>query len=99
MPTYVGSIADACVLAMEKQATGVYHISGNEYLSIYDLAVQIADFYNLPKELIQSIATSELSQKALRPPKTGFDLTKAIDELGFKPLNFAEGLAQFQNDL
>ena len=99
MPTYAGSIADACVLAMEKQATGVYHISGNEYLSIYDLAVQIADFYNLPKELIQSIATSELSQKALRPPKTGFDLTKAIDELGFKPLNFAEGLAQFQNDL
>ena len=49
MPTYVGNLANACVLAMEKDATGIFHISDKEYLSIYDIAQQIARFYNLPK--------------------------------------------------
>lgn len=99
MPTFVGSLADACILAMKKRATGVFHISGNELLSIYDIAVQIADFYSLPKSLIQPIASTELNQKAKRPPKTGFVLDKAVQKIGFKPLSFLEGLALFQSEL
>ncbi len=99
MPTYVGSLAEACVLTMEKKAKGVFHISGNELLSIYDIALQIADFYNLPKALIQPIKSKDFNQKAKRPPKTGFVLEKAVDTLGFRSLSFIEGLALFQNDL
>ncbi len=99
MPTYVGNLAEACILAMEKKAKGVFHISGNELLSIYDIALQIASFYNLPKALIQPIKSKDLNQKAKRPPKTGFVLERAVDTLGFKPLSFLEGLALFQNDL
>ncbi len=98
MPTFVGSLADACLLVMKKKAKGVFHISDKELLSIYDIALQIADFYNLPTSLITSIASSEFKQKAKRPPNTGFNLTKAIDRLGFKPLYFVEGLAQLQLD-
>lgn len=99
MPTYVGSLADACVLAIEKRAKGVFHISGSEQLSIFDLAIQIADFYKLPKSLIQPIASANLNQEAKRPPKTGFVLEKAIKKLGFRPLSFLEGLTMFQSEL
>lgn len=98
MPTYVGSLADACILVMQKKATGIYHISDDEYLSIYEMALQIADFYSFPNELIQAFSTSELSQKAKRPPKTGFDLSKAKKDLGFKPLSLKEALTRFEND-
>lgn len=98
MPTYVGSLADACILVMQKSATGVYHIADNEFLSIYEMALQIADFYNFPKELIAPISTKELSQQAKRPPKTGFDLSKAKNDLGFKPLAFKEALVRFESE-
>lgn len=99
MPTYVGNLANACILTMEKKATGIYHISDKEYLSIYEIAQQIADFYNLPKELIQPITTEELGQKAKRPPKTGFVLEKAVTELDYNPLSFVDGLTLFHADL
>lgn len=99
MPTYVGSLAEACILVMKKKAKGIYHISGNELLSIYDIGLQIADFFDLSKSLIQPINSRELNQKAKRPPKTGFLLEKSIEQLGFIPLSVAEGLTLFQNDL
>jgi len=99
MLTYVGSLADACILTMEKKAKGVFHVSGNELLSIYDIALQIADFFDISKSLIQPIDSRELSQKAKRPPKTGFILEKSIEKLGFRPLSVAQGLTLFQNDL
>lgn len=99
MPTYVGSLADACILVMQKKAAGIYHISDDEFLSIYDMALQIADFYKFSKDLIHPISTSILNQKAKRPSKTGFDLSKAKIDLGFKPLTFKEALTRFENEL
>ncbi len=99
MPTYVGSLAEACLLVMKEKAMGIYHISDRELLSIYEIAIQIASFYNLPKALIEPIHTTELKQKAKRPPKTGFILKKAIVELGLRPLSFNEGLSLFQKEM
>lgn len=99
MPTYVGNLANACVAAMDKEATGIFHISDKEYLSIYQIALQIADFYNLPKDLIREISTEELGQKAKRPPKTGFVLDKAVNDLGYNPLSFVDGLTLFHANL
>lgn len=99
MPTYVGNLANACVLAMQKDAIGIFHISDKEYLSIYEIAQQIAEFYRLPKELIQPISTFELAQKAKRPPKTGFILDKAVKELGYNPISFVDGLILFHANL
>ncbi len=96
MPTYVGSIVDACVLIMEQKATGVFNISGSEFLSIYEMALQVAKFYNLEDTLIQPTDSKTFVQKAKRPPKTGFVLEKAINELGFKPLSLREGLLRMQ---
>jgi len=94
MPTYVGSIVAACELVMQQKATGTYHISGSEYLSIYEMAIQVADYYKLDQTLLNSVDSNTFTQTAKRPAKTGFVLDKAINELGFQPLSLKEGLTQ-----
>ena len=53
---------------------------------------RMADFYQCDKSHINRISSSTLNQKAKRPPKTGFILDKSMNELGYQPRSFEEGL-------
>jgi dTDP-4-dehydrorhamnose reductase len=92
-PTLAEDLADGCILIADKGATGIFNISGKDFMSIYDLVVQVADYFKLDKNLINPISSSSLNQPAKRPPKTGFILDKALKELGYNPHTFKEGLA------
>ena len=61
-------------------------------MSIYDIANTTADFFGLDKSLISPISSISLNQKAKRPPRTGFNINKAIIELDYHPHSFIEGL-------
>lgn len=93
MPTLAEDLADCCLLAVEKDARGVYNASGKDMMSISELVVRVADFWRLDKTLINEVSSSTLNQTARRPVRTGFILDKTISELGYKPRSFEEGLA------
>jgi len=99
MPTLVDDLADACLLSIQNKAYGVYNVSSSELLSIYEVALQVADAFNLDKSYIKSIPTSQLSQPAKRPPKTGFDLTKSQKYLKLPIAPFRNRLQVFKNQL
>lgn len=107
MPTYAGDLAEACALVVQKnqnlesknQIKAIYNISSSELLSIYEIANQIAETFELDKKLIKETTTKQLNQKAKRPPKTGFVLDKAATELGFKKGSFKERLAYYKKTL
>ena len=61
-------------------------------MSVIDLVYRIADFYNLPNSQVKPIKSNTLNQAAKRPPKTGFDLTKARKELDYDPLTLEKSL-------
>lgn len=92
-PTLVEDLAQACILAVEKRAKGVYNASGKDIMSILEMVERMADFYGCDKSIINRISTVTLNQKAKRPPKTGFILDKSINELAYQPHSFEEGLA------
>ena len=92
-PTLAEDLAQACVLAVEKRALGVYNASGKDVMSIFEMVERMADFYGCDKSIINRISTATLNQTAKRPPKTGFVLYKATKELGYNPHSFEEGLA------
>ena len=98
-PTYVEDLALACKVSIDKKATGIFNISSNQLLSIYEIAQEIADAFGLDKNLIKPISTSTLNQTASRPAKTGFDLTKTNKELEFYPNSFKEDLQRFKQKI
>lgn len=98
-PTYVEDLALACKISIEKKATGVFNISSSKLLSIFEIAQQIAEVFNLDKSLIKPISTKTLNQRAPRPVKTGFNLEKTNKELNFHPKTFKEDLQKFKEKL
>ena len=91
-PTYVEDLAKGIALVLEKRAGGVFHISGKDKLTPFDMAIATARLLLLDEQLIEKVDASVFSQPGRRPLKTGFDITKARQELGFDPLSFAVGL-------
>ena len=91
-PTLAEDLAMGCLLAIKKKAKGIFHISGDEMMTPYDIAIRTAVFFNLDKNLIQKTDSTQFRQPAMRPPKTGFIIEKARRELGYRPHTFAEGL-------
>lgn len=99
MPTYVEDLALACKIVIDKKATGIFNISSSELLSVYEIAQQIAESFHLDATLLKPISSKLLSQRAKRPPRTGFDLTKTNKKLGFYPKSFKEDLQRFKEKL
>jgi dTDP-4-dehydrorhamnose reductase len=92
-PTLAEDLAIGCYLAAIKKAKGIYHISGEEMMTPYDIAMATADFFKLDKSLIQMTDSTKFTQPAKRPAKTGFIIEKAKRELGYQPHSFKDGLA------
>lgn len=99
MPTLAEDLADCCLLAVSKNAQGVYNASGKDMMSISELVGKVADYWNLDKSLISEISAATLNQSARRPVKTGFILDKTIRDLGYQPHSFQEGLAILDQQL
>ncbi len=98
-PTLAEDLAMGCWLITQKEAKGIYYISGKDIMSIIELVNRVADFYDLDNSIIKPIKSLSLNQLAKRPPKTGFILEKAYKELDYKPCTFEEGLAILDHQL
>lgn len=91
-PTFVHDLATGIVLMIEKNAKGIYHLSGDQQMTPYEMAVETARFFGLDESLIEKSSSPEIKQPAIRPPRTGFNIEKAKKDLGYKPTSFGEGL-------
>jgi dTDP-4-dehydrorhamnose reductase len=98
-PTLAEDLADACIAAALQEAEGLFHVSGNELVSISGLAYRVADYWSLDASLITPVATASLKEAARRPPVTGFIIEKAMRELQFRPRTIGEGLQLIDRQL
>lgn len=98
-PTLAEDLAQGCMLAAEKKVGGIFHISGRNFMSVFDLVYRVADFWKLDKSLIHIASSEGIKQPAKRPPITGFIIDKAVKELGYNPHSFEEGLAIIDQQL
>lgn len=98
-PTLAEDLAEGCYLAARKRARGIYHISGKDFLSPYDIAIRTAEFFGLDKSLIKATDSTKFVQPAKRPLTTGFIIDKARKDLGYEPHSFEEGLAVLASQL
>ena len=99
MPTLVEDLAKATISIMDVEGRGIYHVSGSELFSIYDIAQKVADFWNLDSSLILPVHSSFIKSTVARPSVTGFFLEKARKDLGFQPRSLQEGLTLLNSQL
>ena len=93
MPTLAEDLADGCIRIAKRGATGIYHLSGPDGMSILELVHRVGRFFQLDTAVITPVKSDSLGQPARRPPRTGFILDKARRDLGYTPHGFEGGLA------
>lgn len=97
-PTFAKDLAMGCLLIFRANKSGIFHISGPETLSIYQIVERIASHFHYPMTNVERISSTTLNQPATRPPKTGFDLEKSYTQLGYRPRSLEESLDLMYNN-
>lgn len=92
MPTYVEDLSAAIATMTLKQSTGPFHIAGKDVLTPHQMAVAVADYLGYDSNIIEKATRADFMQPAARPPITGFNLSKAKQELSYNPISFLDGL-------
>jgi dTDP-4-dehydrorhamnose reductase len=91
-PTFIDDIAPAIEALIKNDATGIYHVVGDQSLSPYDASVLIAKTFGYDQSLIgKTIREEFFAGRAPRP----FDLTinnAKIEKLGVTMKTFEQGL-------
>ncbi len=98
-PTLAEDLAMGCFLCAKKGTQGVFHISGDDFMSIYELVERVGKFYGVDTGQVTPVTSTGLNQRAQRPPRTGFYIDKARSLLGYQPHSFEQGLALVQEQL
>jgi dTDP-4-dehydrorhamnose reductase len=91
-PTLAEDLANACVSILKRRAKGIYHISGEEFITPYHFALLAAKLYGLDEKLISPTDASQFKEVGTRPLKTGFTISKAKKDLSYLPHSLNDGL-------
>ena len=98
-PTLAEDLANGVYLIENSSSTGVYNISGKDFMNIYELVERVARHFDLSMEHVKKIKSDTLNQAAKRPPVTGLNLAKSRNILGYVPHTFEEGIQKVMEQL
>lgn len=98
-PTLADELAFAVLKVCQKNATGMYHVSGFETISRYEFASRIAQVFGLDFSLVMRAKTSELAQPAKRPMNSSFICLRAQTELGLNMPPVSDSLSQMKQQM
>ena len=98
-PTLADDLAYAILKIVEMDRSGLYHVSGPDLISRYDVAIKLAEIFSFNKKLITPVKTEEFKQPAPRPLNSGFITLKAEIDLCIKMSNTRQGLLALKNQI
>lgn len=98
-PTYIDDLAEAVVRIILRKRMGLYHVGGADYLSRYEFAIRIAEFFKLDSSVIVPVTTAQLAQPAKRPLRGGLVTLKAESDLRMKMRGIESGLTSLRQAL
>ncbi len=84
-PTYISDLVLSVLIIIKLKKYGLYHISGGESVSIFDIVCNIAKYLKLDVSLINKIKSIELNQVANRPIDSTLVINKAKKDFNFIP--------------
>jgi len=96
-PTYAPHCAKVIVRLLENNSRGMFHASGPDCVSRYDIGLAVAKTFGLDKALIKKVATNESDLIAKRPHCSCLDVGKVEGELNMKMLTLEDGLIDMRS--
>lgn len=91
-PTYAPDLAKAIATIIKKRATGIYHISGNDILTPYEISIFVAKKLNITNHFLTPVTRANFKEIAQRPLNGSLNIDKAARELDYQPTRFEDGL-------
>jgi len=96
---YAGQAAEVVWQLIKKNKQNeIYNLAGAGCISRFDLALKVAEIFNLDRSLITPVRSDFFKNIAKRPKNTCFNTAKIERDLGIKPLNVAAGLKLMKNE-
>jgi len=99
MPSYAGDVARV-LWALLGQGQGVYHVAGDDRVTLHQFVVSVAETWQLDPSLVEPVPFAELAKEfklAPRPADTAYDLSKAR-MFGLGCRGIVEGLAAMRGE-
>jgi len=95
---YNFDLAKALDIAIDQDLTGLFNCGSSTSLSKYDFAVQIADCFNLEKDLIEPVSIDDFAFQAKRGKKLTLNVSKLQNVLNHKLPTITESIRAFHRD-
>ena len=96
-PTFVDDLALACLRILSNKCRGIFHITGEECFTPYEMVRNAARHWGYDEKLVQLTDTTTLNQRANRPPETLLLLERTKKKLNYQPRSFAQALRDMDN--
>jgi len=90
-PTYVPDFVEATNKLIFNNKSGIYHLVGSDFISRFEWAKIICEYFNLEQELIVPIKSEELKLSAKRV-NVNLSNEKIFNDLGIKMMGIRDGL-------
>lgn len=90
-PTFIDDIINGLSFMLKERFEGIYHLTGDSYVSPYEVGEMIVNLFGFDKKLISKIKREDFFKgKAKRPFKLRLDNSK-VEKLGIKMRSFLDG--------
>ena len=96
-PTYVPDFVKATTKLIQSNETGIFHLTGPDFINRYDLAILTTEIFCLKKEMIQPINSKELNLAAKRS-NVKLNNEKTCNKTGILFLGIKDGLIDMQGN-
>ncbi len=97
-PTFVDNLSEIIKRLIEKNAEGIYHTAGPDFLNRYEFALKIAEIFGMDKNLIKKKTSDKLNLPAKRI-NCNLDSSKAAKKTGIKLLAIEDGLREMRRQI
>ena len=95
-PILVNDLGDSIIEMLQRELTGVYHVTAADACNKYDFAVEVASVFGLDATLVQRSVVESVAFKAERPKNTSLDTARISQALGHPMPSIVEGLRRFK---
>lgn len=90
-PTLVDNLVDVAMKLIDSWEDGIYHLTGSDYISRYDLAMKVADAVGGDKSLVEKVKSSVFNLSAKRP-NVNMSNEKVQKKTGIKMMGVDDGI-------